>query len=61
VLEDGLREPSRPRDPLPGAGGVRWAVEVPGRLDEGVVVRALCRQVGGGEACGYALVTRSCF
>jgi hypothetical protein len=36
VLSEGLREPSRPRWALHGAGGVGWAVEAPDGLDAGV-------------------------
>jgi hypothetical protein len=40
VLADDLREPGRPSDVLHAAGGLGRSVEVPERLDEGLVVRA---------------------
>ena len=40
MLADDLREPSRSEWHVHGARGMGWPVEVHGRVDEGVVVRA---------------------
>ena len=57
MLSEGLREPSRPRWALHGAGGVGWAVEAPDGLDAGVELTWAHRGEGGCRAVGRLNLT----